>query len=270
MTELGLSVDLTDQVVVVIGAGEGIGRSLAVAFAESGARVVVAARRSVPLEATKAEASSARGSVHVETVDVTSTDSIAELADRVTSQLGVPTVLVNSAGAHSATPALEVTPEEYDRILDTQLRGTFFGCQAFGRAMASSGYGKIINLSSTWAATVADGRSVYCAAKAGVSHLTAALASEWAPLGIRVNAVAPAATKTPAAKGRLEQNPAREAEIASQIPLGRWAEPADVVGAAMFLASRASDFVTGQTLFVDGGWVTSKQIRPVPVDGAAR
>jgi NAD(P)-dependent dehydrogenase (short-subunit alcohol dehydrogenase family) len=254
----GLTVDLAGAVAVVIGAGEGIGQAIAVAFAESGATVVAASRNVHHLDTTRELADAAPGRVHVERVEVREPAGVAAFAGAVAERYGSPTVLVNSAGAHLPKPALEVTADEWDLVHDVQLRGTFFACQAFARHMATSGYGKIINLSSTWAATVAPGRSVYCAAKAGVSHLTAALAQEWAPLGIRVNAVAPTATKTPAAVARLAADPEREARTARQIPLGRWAVPADVVGSALFLASPASDFVTGHVLFVDGGWRASK------------
>jgi 2-deoxy-D-gluconate 3-dehydrogenase len=124
----------------------------------------------------------------------------------------------------------------------------------FGRMMIERGYGKIINLSSTWSASTDVGKSVYGAAKAAVSYLTAALSTEWAPLGVRVNAIAPTTTLSDSTKHALEQNPVRATALLSRIKLGRFAEPADLLGAALFLASPASDFVTGHTLFVDGGW----------------
>jgi 2-deoxy-D-gluconate 3-dehydrogenase len=120
--------------------------------------------------------------------------------------------------------------------------------------MVDRGYGKIINLSSTWSASTEMGKSVYGLAKAAVSYLTAALSTEWAPLGVRVNALAPTTTLSESTKQTLEQSPARAQALLSRIKLGRYAEPGDLVGAALFLASPASDFITGHTLFVDGGW----------------
>jgi NAD(P)-dependent dehydrogenase (short-subunit alcohol dehydrogenase family) len=122
--------------------------------------------------------------------------------------------------------------------------------------MIERGYGKIINMSSTWAVATQTGKSVYCAAKAAVSHLTAALSTEWAPLGVRVNALAPTTTTTDFVKDMAAKNPARFEELRSRIKLGRFAEPSELVGTAIYLASGASDFVTGQTLFVDGGFTT--------------
>jgi NAD(P)-dependent dehydrogenase (short-subunit alcohol dehydrogenase family) len=243
---------------VVIGASGGIGQAIAVRLAEAGSQVVATAREIGRLDATAALATAAGGDLHTEQVDVRSPDAIRALADRVIQAHGVPTVLVNSAGVMVPKPAFETTVDEWDVVHDVQLRGTFLSCQAFGRAMADVGYGKIINLSSTWAVTVASGRSVYAAAKAGVSHLTAALGVEWAQFGVRVNAIAPAATRTPAAEQRIASLPGGEAQLARQIPLGRLATPDDVAGSALFLASRASDFITGETILVDGGWRTAK------------
>jgi 2-deoxy-D-gluconate 3-dehydrogenase len=191
-------------------------------------------------------------------VDVTSVASIRGFADRIAEELGPPTILVNSAGASITKPALEVTEEEWDLVHDVDLRGTFFSCQAFARSMLGSGYGKIVNLGSTWGATVGVNRSTYSAAKAGVHHLTAALAAEWAPAGIRVNAVAPTTTRTPRVARRYAMDPERERYALDRIPLGRLAEPEDVAGAVLYLASPASDYVTGHTLFVDGGWHLAK------------
>ena len=123
-----------------------------------------------------------------------------------------------------------------------------------GRLMIERGYGKIINLSSTWSVSTDMGKSVYGAAKAGVSYLTAALSTEWAPLGVRVNAIAPTSTLTENTSRAFRENEARAQRLLSRIKLGRFAQPSDMVGAGIFLASPASDFVSGHTLFVDGGW----------------
>lgn len=254
-----LTVDLSGTVSVVVGASQGIGAAIAVALAASGSRVVAAARNAEGLEQTRAAAEPhAAHPVDVRTVDVTMPDSIHQLAAAVTGAHGAPTILVNSAGGALSKPAFDVTVDEWDLLMNTHVRGTWLACQAFGRAMAAAGYGKIINLSSTWAVTVAPNRSVYAIAKAGVDHMTAALATEWAPLGIRVNAIAPTATLTPRVVAAVSGDPATERHITDRIPLGRLATTGDVVGSALFLASRAADFVTGHTVFVDGGWRASK------------
>jgi len=248
---------LADKLAVVIGASEGIGHAVAAAMARAGARVVLAGRSVDRLRKAHSEFEVSDDLDAVQ-IDVAQPDSIAAASAEIEKRHGAPTILFNSAGYSINKPALDVTVADWDAVHDVQLRGTFFSCQAFARSMAAAGYGKIINVSSTWAATVAPGRSVYCIAKAGVSQLTAALGTEWAPLGIRVNAIGPTATVTPAIEARLASDPAREEYLRSRIPMGRLATVDDMVGAAMFLAGPASDFITGQTLFVDGGWVGSK------------
>jgi NAD(P)-dependent dehydrogenase (short-subunit alcohol dehydrogenase family) len=250
--------DLDGAVAVVIGGGPGIGGAVALELSAAGAAVVVAGRSAERLAATQAAAAASGDHIAAASVDVADVASIRQLALDVSTRLGPPSILVNSAGVSVTKPALEVTEDDWDRVHSVDLRGVFFACQAFGAVMADAGYGKIVNLGSTWGATVGSGRSVYSAAKAGVHHLTAALATEWGPLGIRVNAVAPSITRTPRVVERFAANPEREAYALDRIPLGRIAGAADVAGAVAYLASPGSDFVTGHTLFVDGGWRLSK------------
>ena len=243
---------------VVIGASGGIGAAVAAGLGEAGAEVVVAGRSRSRMESTAGQVAERGGTVHIETVDVGDPDSVTGFAREVIGRYGAPQILVNSMGGALFKLALEVTPAEWDELHTTHLRGAFLACQAFAPGMRDAGYGKIVNMSSTWAFTVAEGRSVYASAKAGLSHLTSALALEWAPLGIRVNAVAPTTTRTPRNEERFESNPEAEQYAVERIPLGRVATPEDVVGPTLFLASPMSDFVTGHTLLVDGGWVTAK------------
>jgi 2-deoxy-D-gluconate 3-dehydrogenase len=161
---------------------------------------------------------------------------------------------VNCAGFGFTKPALDTAEEEWDKVVDVHAKGTFFCCQAFARTMIDRGYGKIINLSSTWSVSTDAGKSVYGIAKAAVSYMTAALSTEWAPLGVRVNAIAPTTTATETTMKNLQTQSGRAEKLLSRIKLGRFAQPSDLVGAAIFLASPASDFITGQTIFVDGGW----------------
>jgi NAD(P)-dependent dehydrogenase (short-subunit alcohol dehydrogenase family) len=250
--------DLRGRTAVVIGSGQGIGAAIAIGFANAGANVVLGGRSAERMAGTRNRVSAAGVSARVTEVDVADPGSIARFAATVLDEGPVPDILVNSAGGGGVRAAFDTSVEEWDTVHNIHLRGTFLTCQAFGRAMATKGYGKIINMSSTWAATVGANRSAYCAAKAGVGHLTAALGVEWAPHGIRVNAMAPTATLTPTIERRLAADPARADYLRKGIPMGRLAVPDDMVGAAMFLASSASDFVTGQTLFVDGGWQYAK------------
>jgi NAD(P)-dependent dehydrogenase (short-subunit alcohol dehydrogenase family) len=248
---------LDGRLAVITGASQGIGRAFAVAYSRAGAEVVLVSRgREKLLEAQRAVETTG-GQAHSICADVSRTEDIRQLERGVLKliegrDLGL--VLVNCAGFGFTKPALEVTEEDWDKVLDVHAKGTFFCCQEFGRRMIDRGYGKIINLSSTWSSSTDPGKSVYGAAKAGVSYLTAALSTEWAPLGVRVNAIAPTATLTESTSLAFQENEARAERLRSRIKLGRFAVPSDLVGAALFLASPASDFISGHTLFVDGGW----------------
>lgn len=259
----GRDLGLSDRLAVVIGASEGIGAAIALGMSRAGATVILAGRSARRLRATADTARSQDHEAHVHTVDARDPDQIKAFCATVLRAHGAPTILVNSMGGTLFKAAIDVEPEEWDTIHETHLRGTFFACTSFAAAMADERYGKIVNLSSTFATSVVAGRSVYAAAKAGISQLTAALALEWAPLGIRVNAVAPGATRSPRVERWLADNPGLEERMVQSIPLGRIAEPADIVGPALFLASPMSDFVTGQTLLVDGGWAKSQQQEPI-------
>ncbi len=248
---------LDGRLAIVTGASQGIGRAFALAYSRAGAEVVLVSRgREKLLEAQRA-VESAGGRAHVICADVGKLEDIRRLEQGVLKLVegrDVGLVLVNSAGFGFTKSAVEVTEEDWDRVFDTHAKGTFFCCRAFGRRMIERGYGKIINLSSTWSSSTDMGKSVYGAAKAGISYLTAALSTEWAPLGVRVNAIAPTSTLTDSTSLAFQENPERAERLRSRIKLGRFAEPSDLVGAALFLASPASDFVSGHTLFVDGGW----------------
>jgi 2-deoxy-D-gluconate 3-dehydrogenase len=252
---------LAGSLSVVVGGNQGIGAGIAARLSALGSDVVLVGRNAESLASTASSIrSSAAEDLTVETrrIDVSDVDALRRGVETIVGDLGTPRLLVNSAGGSLKRAALEVTPEEWDTTIDTHLRGTFFACQSVAKHMAAVGYGKIVNLSSIWATTVAPERSVYATAKAGVGHLTAALAVEWAPLGIRVNAVAPAATHTPRVLARHEQDPTAARYSTDRIPMGRLAEVDDIVEAVVYLASDASDFVTGHSLYVDGGWRFAK------------
>jgi NAD(P)-dependent dehydrogenase (short-subunit alcohol dehydrogenase family) len=248
---------LDGRLAIVTGASQGIGRAFALAYCRAGAEVILVSRGREKLLEVQRAVETAGGRAHVICADLSKVKDIRSLGKRVLKLIGdrnLDLVLVNCAGFGFTKPALEVAEEDWDRVLDLHAKGTFFCCQFFGRLMIDRGYGKIINLSSTWSASTDMGKSVYGLAKAGVSYLTAALSTEWAPFGVRVNAIAPTATLTESTSRSMRENKARAERLRSRIKLGRFAEPSDLVGAAVFLASPASDFITGHTLFVDGGW----------------
>jgi NAD(P)-dependent dehydrogenase (short-subunit alcohol dehydrogenase family) len=254
---------LDGRLAVITGASDGIGRAFALAYSRSGAEVVLVSRTPEKLLEVQRSVEAAGGRAHVIRADVSKIDDIRSVEREVSVIINnsskeagqdLALVLVNCAGFGFTKPALEITEEDWDRILDVHAKGTFFCCQSIGRLMIERGYGKIINLSSTWSTSTDIGKSIYGAAKASVSYLTAALSTEWAPLGVRVNAIAPTSTLTENTSRSFRENEARAQKLLSGIKLGRFAEPSDLVGAAVFLASPASDFVTGHTLFVDGGW----------------
>ncbi len=249
------SMQLTDQVALVTGAGSGIGRAIALALAEAGAHVVTTELPNLLERAADVSdliQHMGRRSLALP-LDVRDVPSIGPVIATVQHQLGRLDLLVNNAGVQVARPALEVSEDDWDRVLDVNLRGVFFCAQAAGRVMVAQHGGRIINVASQNGVVGYFNRAAYCAAKAGVVNLTRVLAIEWAPHNILVNAVAPTFVRTPMGERTLS-DPAVRDDILRRIPLGRIAEPEDVVGAVVYLASAAAAMVTGHTLMVDGGW----------------
>jgi NAD(P)-dependent dehydrogenase (short-subunit alcohol dehydrogenase family) len=248
---------LDGRIAVVTGASEGIGRAFALAYSRAGAELILVSRRREKLLEVYDAICGAGGKAHVIPADLSRYDEIEVLSQRVGKIIGKrssPLILVNNAGFGFTRAALDTTESDWDRLLDLHAKGTFFCSQFIGRLMIQQGYGKIINLSSTWSVSTDYGKSVYGLAKAAVSYMTAALSTEWAEAGVRVNAIAPTATLSESTKRTMEENQGRAQRSLARIKLGRFAKPEDIIGAALFLASSASDFVTGHTLFVDGGW----------------
>ncbi len=245
--------DLSGRIAIVTGGNQGIGFGIAQGLTSAGATVVIANRRAA--EGQKAAEALRKGGFNAIAIptDVSQKASIAAMVDEVIKQFQKIDILVNNAGVIIRKPLEDFEENEWDTIHNTNLRGLFFCCQLVGREMIKREKGKIINLSSVLSQIAQSGRGVYATAKAGVSHLTRSLAMEWGRYNINVNAIGPGLTITPLNEKYFKDNPDDLKKIVGDIPIGREAYPRDYAGAAVFLASDASGYVTGQTLLVDGG-----------------
>jgi 2-dehydro-3-deoxy-D-gluconate 5-dehydrogenase len=249
------SMRVDGKVAVVTGAGSGLGKSIALALAEAGANLVVTEipARMENAQTTARLAAGAGHKVLAVPLDVTSLHSINRMVTKTLARFGTIDILVNNAGINIAKKALDVTEEDWDQILDVNLKGVFFCSQAVGREMIKRRSGKIINMASQNGVIGYYQRAAYCSSKAGVVNLTRVLAIEWAPYHINVNAIGPTFILTPLTQ-KLFEDRKFSRDVLRRIPLGRLGKPEDVAGAAVFLASAAADMITGHTLLVDGGW----------------
>lgn len=253
MTKYLNAFDLSGRVALVTGASEGIGRYIALGLAEAGADIVICGRRAAALDAVASEIAGLGRRVETCVVDLTRLNEIERLKTFVLDRFDRLDILVNSAGYTVTKPAWEISEEDWDRTLEISFKGLFFCCQILGSILRQRKYGKIINLGSTLGCATFPGRAVYGGVKAGIMHLSESLAVEWAGDGIRVNVLAPGAVLTPSRASVLQGK--RLQDMLSSIPLGRFAEPSDLSAAAIYLAGPGSDFITGQTLYVDGGLI---------------
>ncbi|HEY0445231.1 MAG TPA: 2-dehydro-3-deoxy-D-gluconate 5-dehydrogenase KduD [Allosphingosinicella sp.] len=244
--------DLTGKVAVVTGANTGIGQGIALALAEAGADLALVGRSEATETADKVRALGRRAVLI--SADLATIAPVPEVVDRTLAELGRLDILVNNAGIIRRADAVDFTEEDWDAVIDTNLKSVFFLCQAAARHMIAQGGGKIINIASMLSFQGGIRVPSYTASKSGVAGLTKLLANEWAAKGINVNAIAPGyiATNNTAA---LQSDEARNRSILERIPAGRWGDPSDLGGAAVFLASPASDYVQGHILAVDGGWL---------------
>ena len=249
--------DLSGRVAIVTGGSGGLGQAAAAGLAAYGASVVITARRVDALEDAAAEIRDAGGIVLPMSCDVTDEESVVAMVKRTTGELGGVDILLTAAGIARRAPAEEMGMEDWDLVMDTNVKGTFLCCKHAGKAMIERGAGKVITVSSVRAILGHPlGYAAYGTSKGAINLLTRQLAVEWAKYKINVNSIAPCIFRTPLTEPVL-CDPESAKIFLDRIPWGRAAEPEDFIGATVFLASAASDFVTGQVLYVDGGNVAS-------------
>ena len=247
---------LEGKVAVVVGGTSGIGHAISLGLADAGADVVASARRMEQVESTAAEIEAkGKRSVRVSS-DVADRASLQNLLDQTVARLGKVDILVNCAGKIKRAPTLDFDEAEWTSIIDTNLTGTLRACQIFGRHMLGRGYGRIINIASLNTFVALSQVAAYAASKAAVASLTRSLAVEWSQKGVMVNAIAPGVFRTALNSDLLDNTP-RGKELLMRTPMGRFGSTEEVVGAAVYLASDAASFVTGQVLVVDGGFLAS-------------
>ena len=244
---------LHGKVALVTGSSRGLGRAMAEALAHAGADVIINGRDAAKLAVVVAELAERGVKVHAIAADLGNRPDVERLIEESIAWQGRLDILINNAGIIQRTPAVDHSDDEWDTIMRVNLDGVFVACRAAGRHMIARGSGKIVNIASLL--TFFGGVLVpsYAASKGAVGQLTKALSNEWAAKGVNVNAIAPGYMRTDNTAA-LQSDAVRYKEILSRIPANRWGEPGDLGGAVVFLASRASDYLTGHIMAIDGGW----------------
>ncbi|MBS4215208.1 SDR family NAD(P)-dependent oxidoreductase [Neobacillus rhizophilus] len=246
--------DLTGKVSIVTGASKGIGKAIAVGLAEAGSHVVLCSRTKVELDEVAKEIEQKGVEALVIPCDVSNPKDIQNVVDEAVKKFHQIDVLINNAGITAKRPAEEYDLNDWNKVIGVNLTGVFLFAQAVGRQMIKQKKGTIINVSSVGGETALTGSIAYCASKGGVNMLTKVLAVEWAPHGIRVNGIAPAYIETPLVKAIKDQRTEFAQKVEARTPLNRLGMPDELIGSAIFLASDASSYITGETLKADGGW----------------
>lgn len=246
--------DLTGKIAIVTGGGRGIGRAISLRLARAGASLVVAGRTESDLQAVAQEIHEADGKALAVVTDLTVTERIENLVEAAVREFGGIDILVNNAARSYIRPLLEFREESWDTVFDTNCRGAFLLSRAVARKMIDQGGGRIINVTTVGAERGGVGMGVYHASKAALKMLTMCMAAEWARYDINVNAVGPGLTRTEFSRP-IWDHVERSQEYLRTVPKGRVAEPDEMAGAVLFLASDASNFVTGQSIYVDGGYL---------------
>jgi len=246
--------DLTGQVALVTGASRGLGKAIASALAQAGAEVICASSQLAGAASTAAELKAQGYQTLALAADLADEASVRQLASQALDWRGRVDILVNCGGTIFRAPAVEFPMAQWRQNLAVNLDAAFLLCQLLGAGMVARGQGKIINIASMLSYSGGITVPAYTASKHAIAGLTKALANEWAASGVNINAIAPGYFNTDNTAA-LQQNPERNAQILARLPAGRWGQPEDLAGAAVFLASRASDYVNGHVLAVDGGWL---------------
>ena len=246
---------LKDKVAIITGASKGIGKGIAERYAQEGAVVVLASRSEDLLGAIAEKINDSRGRALGLKLDVRDPKSVEDVVRTTAEEFGRLDIMVNNAGISMVHPSEDLDPEDWERALQTDLFGVFYGCQSAARQMIAQGTGgSIINITSVYGLVAAPMRAAYCASKAGANMLTKLLASEWAEKGIRVNAIAPGYIRTELVQGVIDKGMLPVGAIEKRTPQGRIGEVSDVLAVAVLLAGDESSFMTGSIVTVDGGW----------------
>lgn len=245
--------DLTGQVALITGASRGLGRSIAGALADAGADLVLTSRRLADVEAVAADLARSGRTLLPLQADVTRREEVEEVVRRAVATLGRIDILVNNAGINIRKPALDLTDDDWEDSLDTNLKGAFRFAQAVGRHMLGRRQGRIVNIASMLASVTIPERAAYASSKGGLVQMTKTLAVEWAPDNVRVNAICPGPFLTDLNKSILH-DPEKVKFFMDRMPMKRFGKPEELHGAVIFLASEASSFITGTTIYIDGGW----------------
>lgn len=246
--------DLSNKIAIITGGNRGLGKTMALALAKAGANIVIIGRDEERNEQVVKQIHDLGRRAISFTTDISNINSIEKFTEQVVNTFGKIDILVNNAGVSLTKAALEITEEEWDKVMDLNVKSLFFCSQAVAKIMKNQGYGKIINIASVVGAVGDVGISPYTASKGAVINLTRSLALEWARYGIQVNAIGPAYILTDMNRKELS-NPKVLEKIVNKTPMRRLGTPEELEGALILLASDSSSFITGQTIFVDGGWL---------------
>ena len=244
---------LSGKAAVITGASKGLGKAMALALAEAGAKVALVSRNREQLEVVAVECRRLGGEAHVFVADVTSEEQVKRLADNVAGPMGAIQILINNAGINIRKPVTDFTLAEWRAVIDTNLTSIFLLCRTFVPQMKGLGYGRIINLTSIMSHVALPQRTAYCASKAGLLGFTKALALELAPEKITVNGISPGPFATEM-NTPIIQNTEANAQFISKIPAGRWGQVDEIGKLALYLCSEDAGFITGTDLLIDGGW----------------
>ncbi len=245
--------DLTGKVAMVTGSTRGLGETSAKALAKAGADIAVCGRNPQDLDRVSAEIQTMGRKSQGFEIDVLSKEKVKKAVEQILNRFGRVDILVNNAGTNYRVPVLEYPEEQWDLIINTNLKGYFLVAQAVVPQMIEQGYGKVINMSSIFGKVGLANQLAYASSKGGVDQMTKVMALEWAKQGVRVNAIGPTYFETDMVK-QIRNDPERFNFINERTPMGRWGYLPELEGTVIFLAAPASDFITGQTIYVDGGW----------------